>query len=131
MHPTDCSRQNNMTIRFPFLINLPRCKPSLSSAIRGRELNALLLEDDNQTLRLRFSDNSMALVNLNTREFEIVSARKYKEWLTLPGWVRIANVMEDDNQIILVVSGAIYMSRISFRFSHQRWQIFFSGGRLL
>ena len=111
-------------------ISLPRRKPSLASAISGRELNALFLDDD-LTLRLRFSDNSAAVVNLCTRDFEMVSGHKYKEWLTLPGWVRIANVIEDANQIILVVSGAIYTARISFRFSHQRWQIFFSGGRLL
>lgn len=112
-------------------ISIPRRKPSLASAINGRELNALSLDDDNQTLRLRFSDNSAAVINLCTRDFEMVSAHKYKEWLTLPGWVRIANIIEDANQIILVVSGAIYTARISFRFSHQRWQIFFSGGRLL
>ena len=112
-------------------ISLPRRKPSLETAICGRELNALILDDDNQTLRLRFSDNSAAVINLCKRDFEMVSAHKYKEWLTLPGWVRIANVIEDANQIILVVSGAIYTSRISFRFSHQRWQIFFSGGRIL
>jgi len=112
-------------------ISLPRRKPSLASVIRGRELNALFLHDDNQTLRLRFSDNSAAVVNLYTRDFEMVSAHKYKEWLTLPGWVRIANVIEDASQIILVVSGAIYTARISFRFSNQRWQILFSGGRII
>jgi len=46
-------------------------------------------------------------------------------------WVRIANVIEDASQIILIVSGAIYTARISFRFSHQHWQILFSGGRIL
>ena len=112
-------------------ISLPRRKLSLASAICGRELNALILDDDNQTLRLRFSDNNAAVINLYTRDFEMVSAHKYKEWLTLPGWVRIANVIEDARQIVLIVSGAIYTARISFRYSHQRWQIFFSGGRIL
>ena len=112
-------------------ISLPRRKLSLASAICGRELNALFNDEDNQTLRLRFSDNSATVVNLCTRDFEMVSAHKYKEWLALPGWVRIANVIEDTSQIILVVSGAIYTARISFRFSHQRWQIIFSGGRIL
>ena len=65
-------------------ISLPRRKPSLASAICGRELNALILDDDNQTLRLRFADNSAAVVNLYTRDFEMVSAHKYKEWLALP-----------------------------------------------
>ncbi len=82
-------------------------------------------------MRLRFSDNSAVVVDLSTRKVEEKSAHDYKEWLMLPGWVRIANVIEDANQIILVVSGAIYTARISFRFSHQRWQIFFSGGRIL
>lgn len=106
-------------------------KNCLASTICGRELSGLLLEDDNQTVRLRFSDNSAVVVNLSTRQIEEKSARDYKEWLMLPGWVRIANIIEDANQIILVVSGAIYTSRISIRFSHQRWQIFFSGGRIL
>ena len=121
-------------------ISFPRRKPSLASATCGRELNALILDDDNKTLRLRFSDNSAVVVNLYTRDFKMVSAHKYQEWLTLPGCLRIANVIEDANQIILVVSGAtpalacgasVYTARISFRISHQRWQIFFSGGRLL
>lgn len=111
-------------------ISRPR-RNSLASAICGRELSGLLLEEDNLTLRLRFSDNSAVVVNLSTRQVEEKSARDYKEWLMLPGWVRIANVLEDANQIILIVSGAIYTSRISIRFSHQRWQIFFSGGRIL
>jgi len=112
-------------------ISFPRRKPSLASALRGRELNALFLEGDNQTLRLRFSDNSAAVINLCTRDLEMVSAHKYKEWLTLPGWVRIANFIEDASQIILVVSGAIYTARISFRFSQGRRKIFFSSGRIL
>lgn len=111
-------------------VSRPR-KNHLASIICGRELSGLLLEDDNQTMRMRFSDNSAVIVDLTTRKVEEKSARDYKEWLMLPGWVRIANVIEDANQIILVVSGAIYTSRISFRFSHQQWQIFFSGGRLL
>ena len=91
-------------------------------------------------MRLRFSDNSAVVVNLSTRKVVEKSARDYKEWLMLPGWVRIANVIEDTSQIILVVSGAtpalacgasVYTARISFRFSHQRWQILFSGGRIL
>lgn len=111
-------------------ISRPR-RNSLASAICGRELSGLLLEDDNQTVRLRFSDNSAVVMELSTRKVEEKSARDYKEWLMLPGWVRIAGVIEDVNQVILVVSGAIYTSRISIRFSHQRWQIFFSGGRIL
>lgn len=110
----------------------PRRKPTLASAIEGREVNALFLEEENQTLRLRFSDNSALVVDLVSREFRTGSARDYETWLALPGWVRVIRVIEDASQIILVVAGAIYTSRISFRFSHHRgWHLVFSGGRIL
>jgi hypothetical protein len=100
--------------------------------IEGREVNALFLDEENQTLRLRFSDNSAVIVDLCSREFHTGSARDHKAWLALPGWVRVIRVIEDASQIILVVAGAIYTARISLRFSHHRgWRLIFSGGRIL
>ncbi|MBN2115820.1 MAG: hypothetical protein JW730_04575 [Anaerolineales bacterium] len=109
----------------------PRRKPALASVIEGREVNALFLDEENQTLRLRFSDNSAVIVDLCSREFHTGSAHDHKAWLMLPGWVRVVRVIEDASQIILVVAGAIYTARISFRFSHHRgWRLVFSGGRI-
>ncbi len=113
-------------------LSRPRRKPTLASAIEGRELNALFLDHENQTLRLRFSDNSAVIASLSSRDFYVGSARDYETWLALPGWVRVVRVIEDASQIILVVAGAIYTARISFRFSHHRgWRLVFSGGRIL
>ncbi len=109
----------------------PQRKPSLASAIEGREVNALFLDEENQTLRLRFSDNSAVIADLRSRNFHTGSARDYETWLALPGWVRVIRVVEDASQIILVVAGAIYTSRISFRSSHRGWRLVFSGGRIL
>ncbi len=109
----------------------PRRKPTLASVIEGREVNALFLDEEKQTLRLRFSDNSAVIADLSSRNFYTGSARDYETWLALPGWVRVVRVVEDASQIILVVAGAIYTSRISFRSSHRGWRLVFSGGRIL
>jgi hypothetical protein len=109
----------------------PQRKPTLASVIEGREVNALFLDEENQMLRLRFSDNSAVIADLSSRSFHTGSARDYETWLALPGWVRVIRVIEDASQIILVVAGAIYTSRISFRFSHRGWRLVFSGGRIL
>jgi len=110
----------------------PRRKPTLASVVEGREVNALFLDEENQILRLRLSDNSAVIVNLCSREFHTGSAHEHEAWLALPGWVRVIRVVEDASQIILVVAGAIYTARISFRFSqHRGWRLVFSGGRIL
>jgi hypothetical protein len=106
-------------------------KNELMSIITGRELSGFLLDSDRALLRLRFSDNTAVLIDLTSRVVMEKSAYDYKEWLMLPGWLRIINVIEDASQIILVVSGAIYTSRISFRHSQKRWQIYFSSGWIL
>ena len=106
-------------------------KSKVLPIIAGRELSGFLLDGDKALVRLRFSDNTAVLIDLTTRVVKEKSAHDYKEWLMLPGWLRIINVIEDASQIILVVSGAIYTSRISIRFSQRRWQIYFSGGRIL
>jgi hypothetical protein len=107
-----------------------RPKPSLASVLRGRELTAFFLDDDAGTARLRFSDSSALAADLDARTFKRVPADQ-DAWLSLPGWVRIVNVVEDASQVILVVSGAIYTARISFRNSRGRWRLILSGGRVL
>lgn len=103
-------------------------RPTLATALNGGELNAFYLDDD--TARFRFSDGSAVAIDLRSRRSSPIKAKEYPVWITLPGWVRITNVLEDASQIILVVSGAIYTARISLRFSRDRWQIHFSNGRL-
>lgn len=111
---------------------LPLFKPArhtISGDACGREITGFYVGNDDRVARVRFSDSTALLINPD-RTFKHVEANVFSEWLTIPGWVRVANVIEDENQIIFVVSGAIYTSRISFRKCGERWQLAFTGGRI-
>lgn len=109
---------------------LSRRASHLAPALRGRELKALFLDAGEDMVRLCFSDNSAVAINLQTRAVNSIRVKEYPVWISLPGWVRIADVTEDASQIVLVVSGTIYTARISLRLVRERWRIVFSGGRI-
>ncbi len=113
-------------MRFPFFSK----RSALAATLIGREINALYLDDGTAAARLRFSDGSAVVIDLQSRRSSPIKANEYAVWLTLPGWVRIANVIEDASQVVMVVAGAICTARITFRLSRERWQIYFSNGRL-
>ena len=113
-----------MSITWPhFLRHRP---PSLQCAIAGRDLTGILVDDGN--LLLRFPD-AMMVVDLSTRTYHFQSV--LATWMTFPGWLRIARVIEDQSQIILVVSGALFTARIIIRSTKNGWQMILQGGRIL
>ena len=101
-------------------------KPSLHRAVAGRSLTGILIDDGN--LLLRFTDAAM-VIDLSKRTFAF--RRVLADWLTFPGWLRISRVIEDQNQIILEVSGALFTSRIAIRKTDGDWKIVLQGGRIL
>ncbi len=102
-------------------------KASLHQAIAGRDLIGIMLDDGN--LLLRFIDAAM-VINLSERTYRF--QRVLSDWIAFPGWLRVARVIEDQNQVILEVSGAIYTARIAVRKSgNDDWHIVFQGGRIL
>jgi hypothetical protein len=100
--------------------------PSLHKAIAGRALTGLLLQDN--SLFLRFVDATLAL-DLDTRAFIFRPLRGH--WMTFPGWLRIARVLQDDSQVTLEVCGALFTSRLVLRKSDGAWRVIFQGGRIL
>ena len=100
--------------------------PSLHSAIAGRILTGLLIEENN--LLLRFTDTSM-IVNLPDRTFAFRTIQAH--YITFPGWLRVMHVAQDQSQIILEVLGGLYTARISICFTNNNWKIVFQGGRIL
>lgn len=113
-------------MNFSWLFFLRHRPPSLHHAIAGRDLTGILVDDG--SLLLRFPDATM-VVNLSTRTycFQPVLAT----WLTFPGWLRIARVIQDQSQIILVVSGALFTARIIIRRTKDDWRMVLQGGRIL
>ncbi len=109
---------------WPF--SVPRCKPALQRVVAGRILTGILIDDGN--LLLRFVD-AMLIVDLSKRicRFQSVLAN----WMILPGWLRVVRVIEDQNQIIMVVSGALYTAHIIVRKVGGEWNIVLQGGRIL
>jgi hypothetical protein len=101
-------------------------KPSLQRAIAGRDLTGIMLDDGN--LLLRFTDAQM-VINLSDRTFRFQHV--LSDWITFPGWIRISRVIEDQSQIILEVSGALFTARIAVRQTNSDWMIVFQGGRIL
>ena len=101
--------------------------PTLHRAIAGRDLTGIMLDDGN--LLLRFIDSSMVIdLEKRTYRFQRVSS----DWLAFPGWLRVTRVIEDQSQVILEVSGAIYTARIAVRKrGNDDWHIVFQGGRIL
>ena len=101
-------------------------KSSLHRAIAGHNLTGILIDDGN--LLLRFNEAAM-VVDLSKRTFAF--RRVLADWITFPGWLRITRVIEDQNQIILEVSGALFTSRIAVRRVEGDWKIVLQGGRIL
>jgi len=113
-----------MSITWPhFLRHRP---PSLQRAIAGRDLTGILMDDSN--LLLRFPDAMMVIdLSMRTYRFQPILAT----WMTFPGWLRIVRVIEDQSQIILVVSGALFTARIIIRKTKDGWRMVLQGGRIL
>ena len=101
-------------------------QPSLHRAIAGRILTGILVEEDN--LLLRFVDATLR-IDLNTRVYKFQSVLVH--WLTLPGWLRVTRVIEDQHQVILETSGGLFTARIVVREIEHEWHITFQGGRIL
>jgi hypothetical protein len=101
-------------------------QPSLHRAIAGRILTGILVEEDN--LLLRFVDATLR-IDLNTRVYKFQSVLVH--WLTLPGWLRVTRVIEDQHQVILEISGGLFTARIVVRETEREWHITFQGGRIL
>jgi hypothetical protein len=100
--------------------------PSLQRAIAGRILTGILVEENN--LYLRFVDSTLC-VDLHTRAYKFQPVQVY--WLTLPGWLRVTRVIEDQHQVILETSGSLFTARIIVRKAGKEWHITFQGGRIL
>ena len=114
-------------MKTPFVLFHPR-PHTLSTELCGRELNGVFIEGD--SARLRFSDNSAVVLNLESRAFFHETARSWKEWISFPGWLRITGVDELPEEISLTVSGAIYSSRICLKKHGVHWQISFGSGQI-
>ena len=99
---------------------------SLHRAIAGRILTGILVEEDN--LLLRFVDATLR-INLQTRAYKFQPVLVH--WLTLPGWLRVTRVIEDQHQVILETSGSLFTARIIVRETEREWHITFQGGRIL
>ncbi len=92
---------------------------TLKELLRNKFLTGIFLEEG--TLHLRLTDAVIA-VNLQTREWRFGSKKTI--FLTFPGLLRIVRVLEDDNQLVLIISGAVYSSRIAIR-KKKDWRILF------
>ncbi len=92
----------------------------LQDILAGRLLTGLFLED--ACLHLRFTDAVM-VVDLATRSHRFEPQRDV--WLSFPGWLRIARVLQDTDQIVIETTGAVYSSRISIRHTQGTWQVLF------
>jgi len=99
---------------------------SLHHAIAGRVLTGILIEEE--SLLLRFVDATLR-VNLKTRVYKFQPVLAH--WLTLPGWLRVTRVIEDQHQVILETSGGLFIARIIVREIENEWRITFQGGRIL
>ena len=83
---------------------------SLKDLLIGRLLTGIIVNEG--ILSLRCTDAQIE-VDLNARSWNFRANPDY--WLTFPGLLRIAQVLEDQTQIVLVVSGALYSSKIAIR----------------
>jgi hypothetical protein len=92
---------------------------TLKDLLKNKFLTGIFLEEG--TLHLRLTDAVIA-VNLKTRDWRFGS--KKRTFLTFPGLLRIVRVLEDDNQVVLIISGAVYSSRIAIR-KNKDWRILF------
>ncbi len=83
---------------------------TINDLLTGRLLTGIIINEG--ILSLRCTDARIE-VDLDTRSWKFGSSPDY--WLTFPGLLRIARVLEDESQIVLVISGALYSSKIAIR----------------
>ena len=103
-------------------------RSKLHRILAGRILTGILLDNGDPHLLLRFQDATM-LVNLETRSHSFQSIQA--TWMMFPGWLRITRVVEDRSQVILEVSGALFIAHIAVRKIGGEWRMVLQGGRLL
>lgn len=94
-----------------------RKRRSLKELLSNKLLTGIYLEDG--LLYLRLTD-AVITVDLNTREWSF--SKKRRIWLVFPGLLRIAQVQEDHHQVVLIISGAIFSSKISLR-KKKEWNL--------
>ena len=86
-----------------------KCR-TLKELLTGRLLTGIIANEG--ILSLRCTDARIE-IDLSARSWEFGSSPDY--WLSLPRLLRIARVLEDESQIVLVISGALYSSKIAIR----------------
>jgi hypothetical protein len=91
---------------------------SLPDALAGRVLTGLIVETGR--LFLRLPDETIC-VDLATRDWR--TEKRSDVWLTFPGWLLIRRVVQDNSQVSLDISGALYSARISARLVHGEWTL--------
>jgi hypothetical protein len=92
---------------------------TLKELLRDKFLTGIFLEEG--TLHLRLTD-AVIDVDLASRDWSF--GDKERTFLVFPGLLRIARVLEDESQVLLIISGAIFSSRIAIR-KNKNWQILF------
>ena len=92
-------------------------RQSLKKLLRNKLLTGIYLDEG--TLHLRLTD-AVITIDLASREWRF--GNKEGTFLTFPGLLRIVRVLEDDNQVLLVISGAIFSSRIAVR-KKKEWNL--------
>ena len=90
---------------------------TIKELLVGRLLTGIIINEG--ILSLRCTDARIE-VDLNARSWKFGSSPDY--WLTFPGLLRIAGVLEDKSQIVLIISGALYSSKIAIR-KKTNWRI--------
>ena len=90
---------------------------TIKELLVGRLLTGIIVNKG--VLSLRCTDARIE-VDLDARSWKFGSSQDY--WLTFPGLLRIARVLEDESQIVLIISGALYSSKIAIR-KKAEWRI--------
>ena len=90
---------------------------TIKELLVGRLLTGIIINEG--ILSLRCTDARIE-VDLGARSWKFGSSPDY--WLTFPGLLRIAGVLEDKSQIVLIISGALYSSKIAIR-KKTNWRI--------
>ena len=92
---------------------------SIKKLLAGRLLTGIVVNEEK--LSLRCTDAHIE-VDLDARSWKFGSSPDY--YITFPGLLRIARVLEDESQIVLIISGALFSSQIAIR-KKTDWRIVF------
>ncbi len=115
----------------PFAFALRNDRISLQEALCGRDLTGLYLEEETNELHLRFLDAAV-IIDLARGKFEFCDPEDlFPVRLTFPGWLRVAQVIEEESQFALEVAGALFTARIVICRKVEGWSISLQGGRIL